>query len=204
MNPDDDRRARYEALVRAVVEPLRRYALRRTDHASAEDAVADALLVMWRRLDDVPAGGELPWCYAVTRGCLANVQRSSRRQARLAERVARLDPPTEDQVQQPSPDPELDRALQELRPDERELLRLWAWEDLRPQEIAVVLGITPNAVSIRLHRAKSHLADALSRDAAGPTASADTGRRVAGKGFRRAGQMALDDTVPVDETGDSP
>jgi len=51
-----------------------------------------------------------------------------------------------------------------LRSDEQELLRLWAWEDLTPAEIAVVLGITPNAVSIRLHRARGRLADVLADD----------------------------------------
>ncbi|MGA8246093.1 MAG: sigma factor-like helix-turn-helix DNA-binding protein, partial [Nocardioides sp.] len=38
-----------------------------------------------------------------------------------------------------------------------ELLRLWAWEQLTPSEIATVLGTTPNAVGIRLHRAKERL-----------------------------------------------
>ena len=44
-----------------------------------------------------------------------------------------------------------------LRPDEAELLRLWAWEQLTPGEIAAVLDITPNAASIRLHRAREKL-----------------------------------------------
>ena len=41
-----------------------------------------------------------------------------------------------------------------MRPDEAELLRLWAWEQLGPAQIATVLDLTPNAVSIRLHRAR--------------------------------------------------
>jgi predicted DNA-binding protein (UPF0251 family) len=40
--------------------------------------------------------------------------------------------------------------------------RLWAWEELEPGEIAVAMGLTSNAVSIRLHRAKAHLAEILS------------------------------------------
>ena len=55
----------------------------------------------------------------------------------------------------------LNAALGELRPADRELLRLWAWEQLAPREIAVVLGITPNAASIRLHRATRKLRDRL-------------------------------------------
>ena len=48
-----------------------------------------------------------------------------------------------------------------LRPDEAELLRLWAWEQLGPAEIAAVLDLTPNAVSIRLHRARGKLKEIL-------------------------------------------
>ena len=39
--------------------------------------------------------------------------------------------------------------------------RLWAWEQLEPAEIAAVLGLTTNAVSIRLHRAKKKLGENL-------------------------------------------
>lgn len=45
-------------------------------------------------------------------------------------------------------------ALGHRRGDYQELLRLVAWEGLRHAEIAAVLGITPNAVAIRLHRAR--------------------------------------------------
>jgi RNA polymerase sigma-70 factor (ECF subfamily) len=52
-------------------------------------------------------------------------------------------------------------ALAALRPDEADLLRLWAWEQLGAAEIAEVLGITPNAASIRLHRARGKFVDEL-------------------------------------------
>jgi len=61
------------------------------------------------------------------------------------------------------PDPVLHDALGSLSVSDQEVLRLWAWEDLAPSEIAVVLGVSANAVSIRLHRAKGHLAEALER-----------------------------------------
>ena len=44
---------------------------------------------------------------------------------------------------------------------------LWAWEELAPREIATVTGLTANAVSIRLHRAKKRLAAELDRKIAG-------------------------------------
>ena len=55
------RRARFEALARdELVEPLRRFLLRRTDPATADDVLSETLLVCWRRFDDVPAP-TLPW-----------------------------------------------------------------------------------------------------------------------------------------------
>jgi RNA polymerase sigma-70 factor (ECF subfamily) len=58
-------------------------------------------------------------------------------------------------------DAELHTALSELGDADRELLHLWAWEQLEPGEIATVLGLTTNAVSIRLHRAKKKLGENL-------------------------------------------
>ena len=55
----------------------------------------------------------------------------------------------------------LAEALDALRPEDAELLRLWAWEQLTPGEIATVLDITANAASIRLHRARERLRDEL-------------------------------------------
>ena len=52
------------------------------------------------------------------------------------------------------------RSRRSPEPDQ-EVLRLWAWEDLAPAEVAVALDVSPNAASIRLHRAKAKLADAL-------------------------------------------
>ena len=157
----DTRQQLFEQIAAQVAEPIRRYALRRTDPDTADDVLADTLLVVWRRLDEVPPDGRLPWCYAVAAKSLANLNRSARRQRNLVERIVQLDPPTDTADAAELPDPEVHRALATLRADDRELLRLWAWEDLTPADIAVVLGLTPNAVRIRLHRARRRFAAAL-------------------------------------------
>jgi RNA polymerase sigma-70 factor (ECF subfamily) len=155
------RQQRFEALAADVAGPVLRYALRRTDPSTAEDVLAETLLVAWRRIDDVPDRAELPWCYAVARNNLANAARSARRQRNLVARIVRLDRPTEATSPVELPDPQLHRALAQLRPDDQELIRLWAWEDLAPSEIAAVLNVSANAVSIRLHRARRQLAAIL-------------------------------------------
>ncbi|MFD3450616.1 RNA polymerase sigma factor [Streptomyces sp. NPDC058691] len=168
--PEAARAVRFEALARVVAEPLYRYVVRRASAGTAEDVLAETMLVLWRRLDDVPqaeAGSVatpddvLPWCYGVARGCLANARRAEGRRLRLVERLTRTVPlpalwPDDDHS-------ELYAALRGLGSVDREVVLLWAWEGLTPREIAQVVGMTPNAVSIRLHRAKKKLAALLER-----------------------------------------
>ena len=167
---DEDRRDRFEVMAREVMEPLRRFLARRTDPATADDVLADALLVCWRRLDDVPDNA-LPWTYGVARHCLANAERAQRRQERLAAKIAVVDPPaaaTNDATTYDAgEDGQLESAMAALRREDAELLRLWAWEQLTPSEIATVLEITSNAASIRLHRARERLRVALRKVDAG-------------------------------------
>jgi len=157
---DPDRRRRFEALAAEVVDPIRRYLVRRTDRDTAEDVLADTLLVCWRRLDEVPEPS-LPWVYGVAKNCLANAERGERRQRRVTARIAVVDPPSEALREPDEPDPRVSRALAALRPEEAELLRLWAFEQLGPSEIAQALEITPNAASIRLHRARQKFVEQM-------------------------------------------
>ena len=159
----DDRRARFESLVRSAYSPLQRYLRRRTDAAAADDVLGDVLLVMWRRFDEIPAEAALPWCYGVARGCLANAVRGTQRQRRLVDRLTSAAQAAGVGQVELYEDPELDIALAGMSEADRELLRLWAWEDLAAREIAVAMGITPNAVSIRLHRAARRLRERMTR-----------------------------------------
>jgi RNA polymerase sigma-70 factor, ECF subfamily len=152
---DADRRRRFEELVALTYEPIQRFLRRRTDPATADDVLGDVLLVLWRRLDELPSDAPLPWTYGVARGCLANSRRSALRQERVVVRLAREPRPGEDG--EPDDDGGLSEALEALPDADRELLRLWAWEQLAPAELAQVLGISANAASIRLHRAKGKL-----------------------------------------------
>ena len=159
-NGADRDRERFERLAAEVVEPVRRFLARRTDPDTADDALADTLLVCWRRLDEVPEDA-LPWVYGVARNCLANLERGARRQRRLAARISAIAPPVEAMGETPEADHRVATVLQAMRPEDAELLRLWAWEQLAPSEIATVLGISPNAASIRLHRAREKFKDEL-------------------------------------------
>jgi RNA polymerase sigma-70 factor (ECF subfamily) len=171
-DPTLQRRARFEAVFAEVYEPLQRYVRRRCGSADADDVVAETLTVVWRRLDEVPVAAAVAWTFGVARRVLANQRRSTGRRLRLVERVRHSHEvsPAHD-----VDDTDLVEALDRLTSDDREILHLWAWEQLPPREIAVVLDITANAASLRLHRARGRLAEAMGRQDLAPTGHGEGG-----------------------------
>ena len=166
MLTDLERRGRFEAVVGVVYEPLQRYLGRRAQPADVSELLNDSLLVIWRRLDDVPLDDPLAWSYGVAKRCLANHRRGARRRLRLVGRVIDRAPRIPLASGSPVGDfdhPQLETALDELDESDRELIRLWAWEQLEPREIAVVLDMTPNAVSLRLTRVKKRIVSSMER-----------------------------------------
>ncbi len=154
--------ARFESLFAAHQRDVLAYATRRScTLADAEDAAAETFVIAWRKLASIPHEA-LPWLYAVARRVLANQRRGNGRRERLAALIRVDDVPTPVRAGE-----DLDRplfvALASLPPADQEILRLVAWEDLGNRQIAEVLGITPNAVAIRLHRARARFTDALAR-----------------------------------------
>jgi len=153
----DDRSARAEALFEANWRAVLAYARRRASHAAADEVLSDVFMVAWRRLDDVPADA-LPWLLACARSALANHHRAQRRRLRL---LARLRPTVTGEPPIALGDGRLAGALARLGARDREALLLSAWEGLSAQQAAGVLGCSPEAFRVRLHRARKHLAQAL-------------------------------------------
>jgi RNA polymerase sigma-70 factor (ECF subfamily) len=155
---DDQRRC--EELYRAHADSVHAYARRRSDDQTADEIVADVCLTAWRRLDAIPADS-LPWLLAVARKTLANHRRTRSRAAALNTRVgATLVSP----AREPGADHDVLIALATLEPRDQEVLLLIAWEGLRQEEIATMLGISRRAVATRLHRARKRLAEALAAE----------------------------------------
>lgn len=150
----------YETLVRLHGDAVLRFLRRRTDPHTAEDVFSETMLVLWRRFDDIPRDEPLPWLYVTARNCLRTAERSMRRQGRVAEKITTVDPPRDIVDAGLEEDPRADclrSAMARLSSTDAEVLRLWAWEELGPTEIATVLGTSVNAATIRLHRAKKKL-----------------------------------------------
>ena len=160
---------RFQEIFRLHHRKVYAYCRRRTDASSAQDAAAETFLIVWRRIDDVPQDDHvLPWLYGVARRVLANQFRSQRRHQRRVNRTGSL-------RQNPAPDPEtivirrsedqevLD-ALERLRPQDGELLRLAVWEELPHAAIGDILGCSAHAVDQRIRRAADRLASELHHD----------------------------------------
>jgi DNA-directed RNA polymerase specialized sigma24 family protein len=151
------------------------YVLRRADHATAEDVVAEVFAVAWRRRERVPDREPVLWLYAVARRVLANERRGAQRRAALTAALG----PLARQRAAPAPGPAgsnhaVHEALAALRPADREILMLTAWEGLDGHQVALVLGCSPQAVHTRLHRARARLAAQLRPGDDTPLAPSDT------------------------------
>ena len=162
---------RFDELFRDHHAPILRYLQRRTGPSEAADLAAEVFLVAWRRLDETPTDTALLWLYGVAHRVLANHRRGQRRRAHLAAELA-------DSLRRATPADEpttlglhVRAALATLNADDREVLTLALWEELRPAEIAAVIGMSPGTVRVRLHRARSRLREALATEAEDPVAA---------------------------------
>jgi RNA polymerase sigma-70 factor (ECF subfamily) len=153
---------RFEELFREHYPAVRAYALRRTSRDAAQDVVAETFLVVWRRLDEVPADA-LPWLYGVARRVLANQRRGAQRGAALTERIAgATSGAAGDDPGERAGDAELIRlALGRLPEPSREALMLVAWHGLSGARAARAAGCSRAAFAVRLHRARARLAAEL-------------------------------------------
>jgi RNA polymerase sigma-70 factor (ECF subfamily) len=157
---DDDR---FTRLVREHSPAIGNYLRRRLyplSSADLDDLVEETLLVVWRRLDDVPPDAELPWMIGVARNVLRNAHRSKNR--RLAAE-AKLPPPRDLSSAETAviADTTVREALHSLAEDDREFLLLHAWDGLDTHELGKLYAISTNAAAVRLSRAQRRFRELL-------------------------------------------
>jgi RNA polymerase sigma-70 factor, ECF subfamily len=161
METKRDRVDAFSELWQADYWPVQRYFARRLPPDDVDEALAEAFLVAWRRIEDVPSE-HLLWMYGVARRVVLNQRRSLGRRSRLLARIAARRPGLPAESQAGGPDNVL-AALAMLSPADREVLRLVAWEGLTPAACARVLGCSRAAFDVRVHRARTRLASALAQ-----------------------------------------
>ena len=135
--------------------------------ASPEDAadyLAETYLVAWQKREQMPTGAEArPWLFGVARNVMRRGNELDGRTAAAARELA-----AQLHISKaicPAPDlPAPDRvtaAVGDLPELEREIITMLIWDEFAPREVAAVLGLTPNVVRVRAHRARAKLKAAL-------------------------------------------
>ncbi|OJX94658.1 RNA polymerase sigma-70 factor (ECF subfamily) [Salana multivorans] len=121
----------------------------------AEDVTAEVFRVAWLRYQET---GEitLPWVYQTLRNVVGTEYRRRSRapitgaEEELLALVRDDDGAIDTRVV-------VRRELAAIDERDRELLYMAFWEDLRPDEIAAILGCRTATVRVRLHRARARL-----------------------------------------------
>ena len=166
-------RAAFDALYAQFHPRIWAFLVRLTGRRSvAEDLFQDTWLAAAQHAGRLAEDTDLAaWLFTVAR----NRYRSWRRWAVLD--GSRLETMAQEPIEPAAaPDQEasarrtaaaLSDALLQLSASDRELLLLTAVEGLEAPQVAVVLGLRPDAVRQRLSRARAHLADRLEKGNAG-------------------------------------
>ncbi len=154
--------AEFKVIYDRHFDSIARYCLRRLPEHIAQDAASEVFLTAWRRFDSMPIGEEsLPWLYGVARNVVRNVSRSHRRSLRLVAKSKAQphypEPSPELQIVRNEQDAELVTALESLKSDDQEVLRLRAYEGLSVKQISLALGCSEEAAKKRVSRALNRL-----------------------------------------------
>ncbi len=141
------------------IPSLRRYARGLTgNREAADDLVQDTLERAWTRLAFWQRRGDLrAWLFSILHNLFVDRVRAARRSP--------IEEMPEDEIAAPLRATQsdllevrdLDRALLELPPEQREVLLLVGVEQMSYEQTAKVLGVPPGTVMSRLSRARTRL-----------------------------------------------
>lgn len=141
------------------------------DAHDAEDVTAVTFFELWRRRRSVRLvdASVLPWLLVTTMNVARNHRRGAGRYRRVLAAVPREEPADAEQLAVTSMETELlgirlTDALARVSPTDAALLALTVLDDLSIVDAATVLGITPGAARMRLHRARLRLQHHLAND----------------------------------------
>jgi RNA polymerase sigma-70 factor (ECF subfamily) len=152
------------------------FAFRRTSSwSAAEDIVQATFTALWRRarsgsLDELTLESARPLLLVMAGHECLNVQRSSRRQAALTDRIELTDQvgavpdhagDTAARIDDERAMSEVRRILHKIPAKQREVVELVVWSECSMAEAARALGIPEGTVKSRLARARNSLASLI-------------------------------------------
>jgi RNA polymerase sigma factor (sigma-70 family) len=165
------------------------YLVRRVNRPSAEDLLGELFRIAFesRHRYDLTRPDARPWLYGIAANLVLKHHRSTRRSFSAVQRLTRQDRPTgvpfDDRIVDAMASSE--RALQvtglldQLAPDDRETILLFAWENLSYQQIAEALEIPVGTVRSRINRVRRQLRELsppTGKEVGEPTQRAEKGR----------------------------
>ena len=163
-------RSRHEAsafgeLYERYAAAIFRYHLRCTrDADAAHDLTAETFAQAWlarTRFRDQANGSAAPWLYGIARNVVLMSVRRRRTESAGLERLGMLRDPSAVTGVEHEPDDswlsELEAALDQLPPKQREAVQLRFGDDLAYEQMAQTLETSPQAARVRVHRALSTL-----------------------------------------------
>ncbi len=156
----------FSRLYSETSQDLLAFLLRRCATAEeAADCLAETYRIAWEKRSRTPGRDEArPWLFGIARN-VSRRERASQERAAATSRELALAAERSQATTSPD-DSAVAAALSELSRLDQEIVTMLAWDGLAPREVASVLGLSPNAVRIRAHRARTRLRLLLaSRDA---------------------------------------
>ena len=155
---DDDER--FHRLYEETSQDLLAFLLRRCSTAEdAADCLSETWRVVWEKRRRIPAGDDArPWLFGVARNVLRRERASAERAAETAHELALA---AQRSGAITSTNTAALTALASLSALDHEIITMLAWDDLAPREVAVILGLSPNVVRVRAHRAREQLRNTL-------------------------------------------
>lgn len=152
---------RFSELYRRTHLDVLAFLLRRgSSSEDAADCLAETYLVAWKNRDQMPGGAKTrPWLFGVARNVMRRGNELHDRTAAAAsgfaaevERTGAVCPASDGA----EPDPVM-TAILGLPELDQEIITMLIWDELAPRDVAAILGLTPNVVRVRAHRARAKL-----------------------------------------------
>ena len=150
----------FVATFRQHLPEVSKFLVRRVARDEVDDLASEIFEIAWRKRSSFTQGSELAWLYRIGGYVIANHRRKE------AKRGAWL-PLLDTDASAPSAESlgianvSIAQAWGALKPAERNILALSAFDGLSVNDLAVALEITPNTASQRLGRARKKFAEKL-------------------------------------------
>ena len=154
----------FETLYRRYARPVFGLALRRLgDRMRAEDAVQETFAAVWRsaRTYRADRGAGAPWLYAVARNAIVDRSRSKTDLPGEVPDAPAAEPGPDERAEKSYVSWRVHRALEELPPNERDVIELAYYGGLSQSEVADFLNIPLGTVKTRTRSGLGRLADLL-------------------------------------------